>query len=162
MAAALGVLRSVGQPLLVHAESAEAAAMIGEATGRSYAGYLASRPRGLENLAVAQVIEAARVTGGHAHIVHLSSSDALPMIASAQRQGDRITSETCPHYLTLAAEEIADGQTACQCSPPVREAVNRELLWAGLRRQTLGLVVSVHSPCTALMKKTASCDFARA
>jgi allantoinase len=159
---ALHVLAGLGSPLLVHAESAEAAAAIGETTGRSYAGYLASRPRGLENLAVAQVIEAARVTGGHAHIVHLSSSDALPMIASAQREGVRITAETCPHYLTLAAEEIADGDTACKCSPPVREAANRELLWAGLRDQTLGLVVSDHSPCTAQMKDPVTGDFGQA
>jgi allantoinase len=156
---ALHLLAGLGLPLLVHAESAEAAAAIAEATGRSYAGYLASRPRGLENLAIAQVIEAARVTGGHAHIVHLSSSDALPMIASARREGVRITAETCPHYLTLTAEEIGDGQTACKCSPPVREAANRELLWAGLRQQTLGLVVSDHSPCTAQMKESDSGDF---
>ena len=159
LAAALHVLAGLGLPLLVHAESAEAAAAIGEVTGRSYAGYLASRPRGLENLAIAQVIEAARVTGGHAHIVHLSSSDALPMIASARREGVRITAETCPHYLTLTAEEIGDGQTASKCSPPVREAANRELLWAGLREQTLGLVVSDHSPCTAQMKDPGTGDF---
>ena len=159
LAGALHVLAALGLPLLVHAESAEATAAIGEVTGRSYAGYLASRPRGLENLAIAQVIEAARVTGGHAHIVHLSSSDALPMIASARREGVRITAETCPHYLTLTAEEIGDGQTACKCSPPVREAANRELLWAGLREQTLGLVVSDHSPCTAQMKDPGTGDF---
>src|SRR5580700_7728596 len=115
-----------------------------------YAGYLSSRPRGTENLAIAQVIQAARATGGHAHIVHLSSSDALPMIASARREGVRITAETCPHYLTLTAEEIGD--TTAKCSPPVREAANRELLWAGLREQTLAMVVSDHSPCTAPMK----------
>jgi allantoinase len=159
---ALHVLAGLGSPLLVHAESAEATAAIEETTGRSYAGYLASRPRGLENLAIAQVIEAARVTGGHAHIVHLSSSDALPMIASARREGVRITAETCPHYLSLAAEEIADGDTACKCSPPVREAANRELLWAGLREQTLGLVVSDHSPCTAQMKDPDTGDFGQA
>jgi allantoinase len=127
--------------------------------GRGYAGYLAANPRGVENLAVAEVIEAARATGGHAHIVHLSSSDALPMIASAQREGVRLTAETCPHYLTLTAEEIADGQTACKCSPPVREAANRELLWAGLRDGILGMVVSDHSPCAPAMKAPDTGDF---
>jgi allantoinase len=100
------------------------------------------------------------VTGGHAHIVHLSSSDALPMIASARREGVRITAETCPHYLTLTAEEIGDGDTAAKCSPPVREAANRELLWAGLRDQVLDLIVSDHSPCSAPMK--AAGDWSRA
>jgi allantoinase len=159
LAAALRVLARLGRPLLVHAESARAAAAAGPYAGRGYAGYLAANPRGVENLAVAEVIEAARATGGHAHIVHLSSSDALPMIASAQREGVRLTAETCPHYLTLTAEEIADGQTACKCSPPVREAANRELLWAGLRDGILGMVVSDHSPCAPAMKAPDTGDF---
>jgi allantoinase len=99
------------------------------------------------------------VTGGHAHIVHVSSSDALAMIASARREGVRITAETCPHYLTFAAEEIGDGETACKCSPPIREADNRELLWSGLRDRVLELVVSDHSPCTPEMKDPGTGDF---
>ena len=158
---ALRVTARLGLPLLVHAESPLASApasplVTPDYASPAYAGYLASRPRGLENLAVAQVIEAARATGGHAHIVHLSSSDALPMIASAQREAVRITAETCPHYLTLTAEEIDD--TTAKCSPPVREAANRELLWAGLREQTLAMVVSDHSPCTAPMKAAGDWD----
>jgi allantoinase len=162
MEQALSVLRGLGSPLLVHAENAEAVAAIGEASGRRYADYLASRPRGVENLAVAQVIEAARKTRGHAHIVHLSSSDALPMIASARREDVPVTAETCPHYLALAAEEIADGATAFKCSPPIREAANRELLWDGLRDGVLDLVVSDHSPSTATMKEVGSGDFGAA
>jgi allantoinase len=162
MEQALSVLRGLGSPLLVHAENAEAAAAVGEASGRRYADYLASRPRGVENLAVAQVIEAARKTRGHAHIVHLSSSDALPMIVSARREGVPVTAETCPHYLALAAEEIADGATAFKCSPPIREAANRELLWDGLRDGVLDLVVSDHSPSTATMKEVGSGDFGAA
>jgi allantoinase len=171
LTAALDALASLGLPLLVHAESAEAAAAleragvaaeVGSGPGRSYARYLAGHPRGLENLAIAQVIEAARVTGGHAHIVHLSSSDAIAMIASAQREGVRATAETCPHYLTLAAEEIRDGDTTAKCCPPVREASNRELLWTGLRDQTLSMIVSDHSPCTAAMKAIDTGDFGSA
>jgi len=162
MEQALSVLRGLGSPLLVHAENAGAAAAIGEASGRRYADYLASRPRGVENLAVAQVIEAARKTRGHAHIVHLSSSDALPMIASARREGVPVTAETCPHYLALTAEEIADGATTFKCSPPIREAANRDLLWDGLRDGILDLVVSDHSPSTAAMKELGSGDFGAA
>ena len=156
---ALHRARNLGLPLLVHAESARAAPAAAH-PGQTYASYLASRPRGLENLAVAEIIEAARAAGGHAHIVHLSSSDALPMIASARREGVRITAETCPHYLTLTAEEIGDGEVARKCSPPVREAANRELLWAGLREAHIDSVVSDHSPCTAAMK--AAGDWSRA
>jgi allantoinase len=159
---ALSVLRDLGSPLLVHAENADALAAVGPPAGRRYANYLASRPRGAENLAVAQVIEAARTTRGRAHIVHVSSSDTLPMIASARRDGVRLTAETCPHYLALAAEEIRDGETAVKCAPPIREAANRELLWGGLRDGALDLVVSDHSPCTAAMKELDSGNFGTA
>jgi allantoinase len=162
MERALRLLRDLGTPLLVHAESAAAAASLPAARGRRYADYLASRPRGVENLAVAQVIEAARKTGGRAHVLHLSSSDALPMIASPRREGVAVTAETCPHYLALCAEEIADGATACKCSPPVREAANREPLWGGLKDLVLDLVVSDHSPCTPAMKELDSGDFGAA
>jgi allantoinase len=159
---AVAILRDLGSVLLVHAESGEAMAAIGEAHGPSYAGYLATRPRGLENLAVAEVIEAARTSRGHAHIVHLSSSDALPMIASARQEGVQVTAETCPHYLALTAEEIADGATAFKCSPPVREAANRELLWDGLTAGVLDFIASDHSPCTAAMKELGGGDFGAA
>jgi allantoinase len=159
---ALAILRDLGSVLLVHAESAEAMAAIGEAHGPSYAGYLATRPRGIENLAVAEVIEAARASRSHVHIVHLSSSDALPMIASARREGVRLTAETCPHYLALTAEEIGDGATAFKCSPPVREAANRELLWGGLTGGALDFIASDHSPCTAAMKELGGGDFGAA
>jgi allantoinase len=164
---ALAVLRDLGAPLLVHAEiddapAAGATAPGATAPGRRYADYLASRPRDTENRAVAQVIEAARRTGGHAHVVHVSSADTLPMISSARRDGVRLTAETCPHYLALTAEEIGDGQTAFKCSPPIREAANRESLWDGLRDGVLDLVVSDHSPCTPAMKNLDTGDFGTA
>jgi allantoinase len=162
MEEALRLVRGFGAPLIVHAESNEVAAGLKTVHGPRYADYLRSRPRGLENLAVAQIIEAARRTGGHAHVCHLSSSDALPMIASARREGVQVTAETCPHYLTLCAEDIGDGETTCKCSPPIREAANRELLWQGLRARTLDLVVSDHSPCTTGMKTADGGDFVTA
>jgi allantoinase len=113
-------------------------------------------------VAVAQVIEAARRTGGQAHVVHLSSSDAVSMIAAARRDDVRVTAETCPHYLAVAAEEIGDGQTPFKCSPPIREAANRELLWGGLKDGVLDQVVSDHSPCTVAMKNLDTGDFGSA
>jgi allantoinase len=158
----LGIARDLGAPLLVHAESDDVSREIEVYHGRSYAAYLASRPREIENVAVEQVIDAARRAGGHAHIVHLSSSDAVPMIAAARSEGVKVTAETCPHYLTMAAEEIRDGDTLFKCSPPIREATNRERLWSGLIDGSLDQVVSDHSPCTVAMKHLDTGDFGSA
>ena len=132
--AVLREVAALGALMVVHAEDA---ASIGHAVapqGRSYRAFLASRPRGAENLAVAQVIEAARRTGARVHVLHLSSADALPMVASARRDGVRLSVETCPHYLTFDAEDVPDGATLLKCCPPIREADNRDLLWAGAGR----------------------------
>ena len=91
-------------------------------------------------------------TGCRVHILHVSSSDALPMLASARRDGVRVTAETCPHYLTFAAEEIPDGATQYKCCPPIREADNRELLWEGCATALIDMVVTDHSPSTIDLK----------
>ena len=43
---------------------------------------------------------------------HLASADALPAILDARAAGVLLHVETCPHYLTFAAEDIASGATA--------------------------------------------------
>jgi allantoinase len=86
--------------------------------------------------------------GARTHVLHLSSSDALPMLDSARRDGVAVTVETCPHYLTFTAETIPDGATQFKCCPPIREEANRELLWQGLADGLIDIVVSDHSPST--------------
>ncbi len=162
MERALAVLADVGAPLLVHAESGEVAASLAAVHTAHYDDYLRSRPRGLENLAVAQVIEAARRTGGHAHVCHVSSSDAVPMIHSARVDGVGVTAETCPHYLALSSDDVPDGMTSFKCSPPIRERTNRDRLWDALRDGVIRVVVSDHSPCTTEMKQSEGGDFATA
>ncbi len=152
----LTVLAGFDGLLLVHAEDGSA---VGPAHGNTYRDFLASRPPQAEDLAIARVIEAARRTGARAHVVHLSSADAVPLIRQARRDGVRITAETCPHYLVFSAEEIPDGATQYKCCPPIREADNRELLWRGLAEGVLDVVVSDHSPCTPDLKRLDAGDF---
>ncbi|MDQ0092860.1 allantoinase AllB [Paeniglutamicibacter psychrophenolicus] len=150
---------SFNSMMLIHAEDSRAIDRAPNAEGDHYDRFLASRPRGAENVAVAEVIERARWTGARAHILHLSSSDALPMIESAKRDGVKLTVETCPHYLTLLAEEIPNGATAFKCCPPIREASNRELLWKGLEDGIIDCIVSDHSPSTIDLKDVENGDF---
>ena len=148
--------------MLVHAEDSRAIDRAPHAEGDRYERFLGSRPRGAENLAIAEVIERARWTGARAHVLHLSSSDALPMIATAKRDGVRITVETCPHYLALAAEDVPDGATVFKCCPPIREAGNRDLLWQGLLDGTIDCVVTDHSPSMPDLKNLDTGDFGTA
>lgn len=141
---------------LVHAE-VEVSDTSMNTIGRSYSAFLASRPRQWENDAIAMVIRVMHKLRDEgltprAHIVHLSSSDALKMIKQARDLGLLLTAETCPHYLTLTAETIPDGGTLYKCCPPIREEANRELLWQGIKDQVIDFIVSDHSPCTPQLK----------
>ena len=158
----LRVLRTVDGLLIVHAEDGDAIEQAPSVHSDDYRDFLSSRPRVAEDRAIGRVIDAARATGARAHILHLSSSDALPLIAEARRDGVRITTETCPHYLTFAAEEIPAGATQFKCCPPIREAANRERLWQGLADCTIDCIVSDHSPCTPELKRLDLGDFAQA
>lgn len=152
--AGMPILAQYGVPLLVHAEL--------DLPGQSedlaadpalYQTYLDSRPPEMEMNAIRLMIELARETRCHVHIVHLSCSDAVPMIEVARQEGVPITVETCPHYLALTAEEIANGDTRFKCAPPIREAENRQKLWQGLEAKTIDFIISDHSPCEPVLKK---------
>jgi allantoinase len=145
--------------MIVHAEDP---GLVTDAHGRRYADFLASRPRAAEDTAIAGLLELARQTGARVHVLHLSSADALPMIAEAKAAGLPITAETCPHYLALSAEEVPDGDTRFKCCPPVRESGNRDALWRGLAEGTIDAVVSDHSPSTADLKRLDTGDFGAA
>lgn len=148
--------------LIVHAEDPDLIAAHAVPHTVHYAEFLGSRPPESETAAIETVIEAARTTGCRTHLVHLSSAAALPAIAAARADGVRLTVETCPHYLTLAAERIADGQTQFKCCPPVRDAANAELLWQGLAEGVIDVVVSDHSPSTVDLKLLDQGDFGAA
>ncbi|MFC4119471.1 allantoinase AllB [Nonomuraea zeae] len=153
---AMAEIAAFGGVLVVHAEDP---ALLAEPSGPTYREFLDSRPGASERSAVEQVVRLAAETGVRAHILHVSSAECLDVLEAAQADGVRVTAETCPHYLTLAAERVPEGATAYKCCPPIRSEANRDLLWDGLARGVLSCVVSDHSPSTAELKVP---DFAAA
>ena len=105
------------------------------------------------------MIRLCREFGTRVHIVHLSSADALPLLAAARREGLPVTVETCPHYLHFAAEEIPDGACEYKCAPPIRERANNDSLWSALADGAIDLVATDHSPCPPALKRLDRGDF---
>ena len=144
---ALAQLSTLDALLIVHAEDPTE---LSEPTGESYADFLASRPASAETRAIDGLIERAT---SRIHVLHLSSATALSRIAAAHAAGRRISAETCPHYLTLAAERVPEGATEFKCCPPIRDDANRDRLWAGLADGVIDCVISDHSPSTPDLKQ---------
>lgn len=159
LAASLAEITGFGGLLIVHAEDPHHLESAPQNPGPKYADFLASRPQDAENTAIQNLIDQAKRLNARVHVLHLSSASALPLIAAAKAEGVQITVESCPHFLTLTAEEVPDGATEFKCCPPIRESANQDVLWDALADGTIDCIVSDHSPSTADLKTG---DFATA
>lgn len=156
--AAFEKLRGAALPLLAHAEVAAPVNLATNAINtigldwRKYPTYAASRPDVAEVHAIEMLIRLAEEFAVPVHVVHLSSAQALPMLAEARCRGVPVTVETCVHYLWFTAENIPDAATEYKCAPPIRQSKNREQLWQALEDGAIDMVVTDHSPCPPGMK----------
>lgn len=148
--------------VMFHAEKEPAANASVQATWEpngppeEYQTYLDTRPSSFEVTAIEEILSLAHLAPNlPLHIVHLSAMEAIPMLRAARAQGVKITAETCFHYLSLAAEQIENGDTRHKCAPPIREQSNQDALWEemlGRNDSVIQTVVSDHSPCTPDLK----------
>jgi allantoinase len=149
--AVLEELHDLGALLVVHAEDGD---RLGPTpASMRYRDFAASRPPSTEDSAVARLAGLAELADTRVHVLHLSSAGGLPYLAAARQAGAQVSAETCPHYLSLTAEEIPDGATEFKCCPPIRDRANADRLWQALAAGTIGCVVSDHSPCPAELKR---------
>jgi len=145
--------------LIVHAEDPAVLDAHANDGGSDYHRFVESRPDESEVTAIERVIDGVRRHGTRAHILHLSSAEALPALRAARAEGLPITVETCPHYLSFDEEHIPAGATEYKCCPPIRSNANRDLLWQGLVDGDIDIVVTDHSPSTAELKFAGDGDF---
>ena len=150
---AFPVLARLGLPLMVHAED-PACLLPSRGSSRKYGDYLTTRPVAAERAAITLLVELMARAPTPVHIVHLSSATSLDIVRTARARGLPLTVETCPHYLTFAAEEIPDAGTEYKCAPPIRDKAERDALWEAVIAGDIDLIASDHSPCPPEMKET--------
>jgi dihydropyrimidinase len=82
-------------------------------------------------------------------LVHVSAGEAIEVIRNAQTKGLKIFGETCPQYLFLTADDLAqpgvEGAKFC-CSPPPRDKAAQQAVWNGLKNGTFQVFSSDHAP----------------
>ncbi len=161
--AAMPILARRGLPLLAHAEIVpDGAPPMDPAEPTRYAAWLESRPESFEIAAIQLLIDLCCQTGCPVHIVHLATASALYLIENGWNEGLPISVETCPHYLTFAAEEIPDADPRFKCAPPIRSAANRDGLWEGLIGGLIETIGTDHSPAPPDLKHLDTGDLAGA
>ena len=105
---------------------------------------------GMPNAAEAGIVERdialARATGGHVHVAHLTTREALQAVRDAKKAGLRVTCEVTPHHLTLTDDTVGEFNTNHKMNPPLRSAADREALIAGILDGTVDAIATDHAP----------------
>ena len=101
-----------------------------------------------EGEATNRVIRLAEAAQVPVYIVHLSARDALNAVRDARDRGSQAFAETCPQYLFLTIDDMANGFEGAKfvCSPPLRSADHQDELWTGLIKDDLQVVATDHCP----------------
>lgn len=119
-----------------------------------------SSPALVEADAVNQMLFLNEKVAGQLYFVHISARESLTLIVRAKERGQTVYAETCPHYLTLTAEEYnrPDGHLFL-VSPSLKSAEDREALWDGVISGGVDFVSTDHCPFSRAQKEAHKDDF---
>lgn len=100
-----------------------------------------------EKVAIELGISFAEDTGARLHIVHMSTGIGAKLVGEAKKRGLNVTSETCPHYLTLNYQEaMTKYGPLAKIAPPLRTKKDNEELWEGINNGSVDFIATDHAP----------------
>ena len=139
--------QSFGVPVLQHAEdmALSAGGVMNEGAVATALG-LRGIPNASEAMIVARDIYLAELTGGHVHVQHVSTREAVELIRLARERGARVSGEASPHHLALTEEAVRGYRTEAKMNPPLRSEAARLAVRQGLIDGVLECVATDHAP----------------
>jgi len=146
------VIAETGRPCLVHAENEDIvsrwrdrARALGRVDPPAHGEF---RPRIAENEAVTRTILLAGETPVHLHICHMTTREAVDLLARAKARGAKVTGETSPNYLLLTADAMKRLGPYAKVDPPLRGQEDQRRLWKALSEGVIDVLASDHAPYT--------------
>ncbi|MFG3192424.1 dihydropyrimidinase [Streptomyces omiyaensis] len=166
---AMQVAGETGGLIMMHAENGIAIDVLVEqalARGETDPRYHGEvRKALLEAEATHRAIQLARVAGSPLYVVHVSAEEAVAELAAARDMGLPVFGETCPQYLFLSTDNLAEPDfegAKYVCSTPLRPKEHQAALWRGLRTNDLQVVSTDHCPfCFVGQKELGRGDFSK-
>jgi len=147
MRGAMEFARSYDLPVIDHCEdlSLSAGGDMHEGAQSVHWG-LRGIPSASEDTMVARDLLLAQMTGARCHIAHVSTRNAVAMIAYARRAGVRVTAEAAPHHFSLTAADMAPYDSNYKMKPPLRGTADREAVIEGLASGAITAIATDHAP----------------
>ena len=151
--------------LNVHAEDEETANQNLEklaSTGRKDSiAHLEWKPNMAEARTVRKVVDFADRSRARLHISHMSTAEGVEIVREAKRKRVRVTTETCPHYLTFTRKDMKKQGPYLKMNPSLKGPKDVQALWKALRDETVDIVTSEHAPGEKERKKSDGLIFGR-
>lgn len=143
----LAEAKELGLPVMEHCEEksmSEGALMNEGETSRRLG--VKGMPNLAEDIIVARDLLIAKALDAPVHITHASTAGAVELIRLAREQGVKVSCDTCPHYLVLTDEAVAEHGGKAKMYPPLRSEHDRQTLIAGLLDGTIESISTDHAP----------------
>jgi len=106
--------------------------------------------RGISNPTEAIIVERDillnQITGGHYHVLHVSTKESMEAIRRAKARGQHVTCEVSPHHFTLTDEAVLEHGTNAKMNPPLRSEEDRLALIEALKDGTVDAIATDHAP----------------
>lgn len=106
------------------------------------------KPNKAEEKAVKKVVQFAEAIKARLHISHMSTAEGVQIVRKAKRRGVKVTTETCPHYLTFTRDDMKKQGPYLKMNPSLKGRKDVQALWRGLRHGSVDIVTSEHAPGT--------------
>ena len=108
--------------------------------------YHEGRPPFSEVEAVQRAILFGHEYGVRVLICHMSAAEGVDVAAKARAKGEKVFTETCPHYLAFDNQTMKKFGVFAKCNPPLRPKENKEKLWAHIFSGDIDVLGSDHGP----------------
>ena len=145
--------RPLGAQPVVHAENHAAIEWLTRQLNTSGRSGLAfnglAKPAAVEREAIHRVLTYAEIVGVPLHVFHVTSGEAVEEIERARARGVSATGETCPQYFYFTESDLdrpLDEAAKLVFGPPPRTRADQDALWSAIRRGTIDVISSDHSP----------------
>ncbi len=149
MRVALEYSSMLGMPIINHEEDLDLSR-----PGHMHEGAVSTRlgldgtPSIAEETMIARDILLAGFTGGHVHVAHISTRNAVDLVRRAKAEGLNVTTEVCAHHFDLTDEEIErrNFDTNVKMHPPLRTQDDVDAMIEGLVDGTIEVICTDHAP----------------
>jgi dihydroorotase len=115
-----------------------------------------------ENAATERALRLAKETDAHIHIAHVSTKEAVTLIADARRERPgKVTAEATPHHFFLNSQRAAElgPDTFGKVTPPLRSEADREAVLEAVLDGIIDIIATDHAPHTQADKEAGSPGF---